>query len=146
MSANVVDKLHVTPFLQIGDSGVNVKGTPEEVAERLIKEEGGDELKRRELERKGAEAVPGVAGSGLERGEPAAIAQVSDCLECRISCACDICKLKLCCRKCLRPSNDKERSWDVQPPFLLSPRIPLSTLHRAAKQLKHVFTCAVCSG
>ena len=54
-----------------------MKGTPEEVAERLIKEHGtAEELKQRELERKGAEAVPGIVGSGLERGEPAAIAQV----------------------------------------------------------------------
>ena len=64
-------------FLQIGETGANLKGTPEEVAERLIKEDGtAEELKQRELERKGAEYVPGVVGSGLERGEPAAIAQV----------------------------------------------------------------------
>jgi len=61
---------------KIGETGANLKGTPEEVAERLIKEDGtAEELKQRELERKGAEYVPGVVGSGLERGEPAAIAQ-----------------------------------------------------------------------
>ena len=85
MSVLLVGKVHTTHIMQIGDSGVNVKGTPEEVAERLIKEEGGDELKHRELERTGAEAVPGVAGSGLERGAPAAIAQVGDLPECCIS-------------------------------------------------------------
>ncbi|CAL5223190.1 g5665 [Coccomyxa viridis] len=60
---------------KIGESGANLKGTPEEVAERLIKEEGGQELKERELDLKGAEIKPGVAGSGIKRGEPAAVAQ-----------------------------------------------------------------------
>ena len=63
-------------LMQIGKSGVDLKGTPEEVAERLVKEEGGQDIKERELEHKGAHRVPGVAGSGLERGEPAAVAQV----------------------------------------------------------------------
>ena len=64
--------------MQIGESGANLKGTPEEVAERLIKEEGGQELKERELDLKGAEIKPGVAGSGIKRGEPAAVAQVRE--------------------------------------------------------------------
>ena len=46
------------------------------MAERLIKEEGGQELKERELDIKGAEPKAGVAGSGIKRGEPAAVAQV----------------------------------------------------------------------
>ena len=54
-----------------------MEGTPEEVAEKLVKEEGGEELKQRELQKKGAHQIPGVAGSGIERGEAAAVAQVS---------------------------------------------------------------------
>ena len=53
-----------------------MKGSPEEIAERLVKDEAADELKQRELQRKGAKQVDGVAGSGLKRGEPSAVAQV----------------------------------------------------------------------
>ena len=63
-------------LLQVSNSGANLKGTPEEVAERLIKEEAGEELKQLELKKKGVHAVAGVAGSGIERGEAAAVAQV----------------------------------------------------------------------
>ena len=72
------NQLHQTQLsVQVGKSGANLEGTPEEVAERLVKEEGGEELKQRELEKKGAHQIPGVAGSGIERGEAAAVAQVS---------------------------------------------------------------------
>jgi hypothetical protein len=64
-------------LLQVGISGANLEGSPEEVAERLVKEEGGEELKQRELQKKGAHQITGVAGSGIERGEAAAVAQVS---------------------------------------------------------------------
>jgi len=63
---------------------VDLKGTPEEVAEKLIKDEGGDEIKERELKRNDRHQVDGVAGSGLERGEASAVAQVSTpCYECQ---------------------------------------------------------------
>ena len=62
--------------MQVGKAGVDMKGSPEEIAERLVKDEAADELKQRELQRKGAKQVDGVAGSGLKRGEPSAVAQV----------------------------------------------------------------------
>lgn len=63
---------------------MDLKGTPEEVAEKLIKDEGGDEIKERELKRNDRHQVDGVAGSGLERGEASAVAQVSTpCYECQ---------------------------------------------------------------
>ena len=62
--------------MQVGKAGADMKGSPEEIAERLVKDEAADELKQRELQRKGAKQVDGVAGSGLKRGEPSAVAQV----------------------------------------------------------------------
>ena len=72
-------KLHtpvIQALMQVGKTGVDMKGSPEEIAEGLVKDEAADELKQRELQRKGAKQVDGVAGSGLKRGEPSAIAQV----------------------------------------------------------------------
>ena len=46
------------------------------MAERLVKETDGGEIKKIELERKHAEIVPGEAGSGVERGSAASAAQV----------------------------------------------------------------------
>ncbi|MCJ1296608.1 hypothetical protein MMC34_008174, partial [Xylographa carneopallida] len=60
---------------KVGKAGADMKGSPEEIAERLVKDEAADELKQRELQRKGAKQVDGVAGSGLKRGEPSAVAQ-----------------------------------------------------------------------
>ena len=54
--------------MQVGKAGVDMKGSPEEIAERLVKDEADDELKQRELQRKGAKQVDGVSGSGLKRG------------------------------------------------------------------------------
>ena len=62
--------------MQVAKIGVDLKGSPEEIAEKLVKEEAAEELKQRELQRKGAKQVDGVAGSGLKRGEPSAVAQV----------------------------------------------------------------------
>lgn len=71
-------------LVQISKGGVDLKGTPEEVAEKLIKNEGGDEIKERELKRNDRHQVDGVAGSGLERGEASAVAQVSTpCYDCQ---------------------------------------------------------------
>ena len=63
--------------IQVGKEKVDLKGGPEAVAERLVKETDGMEIKKIELEKKHAEIVPGEAGSGVERGSAASAAQVS---------------------------------------------------------------------
>ena len=66
----------IQALMQVAKTGVDLEGSPEEIAEKLVKDEAAEELKQRELQRKGAKQVDGVAGSGLKRGEPSAIAQV----------------------------------------------------------------------
>lgn len=54
----------------------NPQGTPEEIAEQLVKQVDGGDIKKMELERRHAEIKPGQPGSGVERNSAAAAAQV----------------------------------------------------------------------
>lgn len=62
--------------LQAGGQAAQGKGSPEEVAEQLVSEVDGGDIKSIELERKHAEIKPGQPGSGVQRGSAAAAAQV----------------------------------------------------------------------
>lgn len=66
---------------------MDLKGGIDAVAERLVKETDGGEIKKIELERKHAEIVPGEAGSGVERGSAASAAQVSFAMHVSAHCA-----------------------------------------------------------
>ncbi|KAK9907341.1 hypothetical protein WJX75_001823 [Coccomyxa subellipsoidea] len=67
----VVDAAHE----KAGGQAAQGKGSPEEVAEQLVSEVDGGDIKSIELERKDAEIKPGQPGSGVQRGSAAAAAQ-----------------------------------------------------------------------
>ncbi|CAL8462808.1 g2341 [Coccomyxa elongata] len=67
----VVDAAHE----KAGERLSGAQGTPEEIAEEMVSNVDGGDIKSIELERKHAEIIPGQAGSGVQRGSAAAAAQ-----------------------------------------------------------------------